>query len=94
MWIFEPHVAEQVFEDFVKENKLIIYRNEWLDRSEKGIVKVSGSIRSFSTLSGNIYQTKMFIDATYEGDLMAVAGINYHVGREANSVYGEKWNGV
>ncbi|MEA5429010.1 FAD-dependent oxidoreductase [Arcicella lustrica] len=94
MWIFEPHVAEQVFEDFVKENKLLVYRNEWLDRSEKGVVKVSGSIHSFRTLSGNVYQAKMFIDATYEGDLMAVAGVDYHVGREANSVYGEQWNGV
>ena len=36
----------------------------------------------------------MFIDATYEGDLMATAGVDYHVGREANRVYGEKWNGV
>jgi hypothetical protein len=36
----------------------------------------------------------MFIDATYEGDLMAAAGVSYHVGREAKSVYGEKWNGV
>ena len=36
----------------------------------------------------------MFIDATYEGDLMAAAGVDYHVGREANSIYGEKWNGV
>ena len=94
MWIFEPHVAEQVFEDFVKENKLLVYRNEWLDRSEKGIVKVAGSIQSFRTLNGNIYQAKMFIDATYEGDLMAAAGVDYHVGREANSVYGEQWNGV
>lgn len=94
MWIFEPHVAEQVFEDFVKENKLLVYRNEWLDRSEKGVVKVSGSIQSFRTLNGNVYQAKIFIDATYEGDLMAVAGVDYHVGREANSVYGEQWNGV
>ena len=94
MWIFEPHAAEQVFEDFAKENNLTIYRNEWLDRSTKGIVKESGSIRSFRTLNGKIYQGKMFIDATYEGDLMALAGVKYHVGREANSVYGEKWNGV
>jgi hypothetical protein len=94
MWIFEPHAAEQVFEDFVKENNLVIFRNEWLDRSERGIVKQSGSIRSIRTLSGNIYSGKMFIDATYEGDLMALAGVKYHVGREANSVYGEKWNGV
>jgi hypothetical protein len=94
MWIFEPHAAEGVFEDFVKEYTLTIYRNEWLDRSAKGITKKSGGITSIKTLSGNVYQGKMFIDATYEGDLMALAGVKYHVGREANSVYGEKWNGV
>lgn len=94
MWIFEPHAAEQVFEDFARENNLIIYRNEWLDRSAKGIKKVNERIVSFRTLSGKTYEGKMFIDATYEGDLMAAAGVSYHIGREANSVYSEKWNGV
>ncbi len=94
MWIFEPHAAEQVFEDFAKEYQLTIYRNEWLDRSKKGVTKQGTNIRSFRTLSGNVYEGQMFIDATYEGDLMAAAGVSYHVGREANSVYGEKWNGV
>ncbi|HLO45788.1 MAG TPA: FAD-dependent oxidoreductase [Leadbetterella sp.] len=94
MWIFEPHAAEKVFEDFVKEYKIEVYRNEWLNRSADGIVKINGSIQSIKTLSGNVYKGKMFIDATYEGDLMALAGVSYHVGREANSVYGEKWNGV
>jgi hypothetical protein len=46
------------------------------------------------TLSGKRYAGQMFIDATYEGDLMAAAGVSYHVGREAKSVYGEQWNGV
>jgi len=45
-------------------------------------------------LSGKTYTGKMFMDATYEGDLMAAAGVDYHVGREANSLYGEQWNGV
>lgn len=94
MWIFEPHAAEGVYEDFVKEYGLTIYRNEWLDRSAKGITKKGGSITSIRTLSGNVYEGKMFIDATYEGDLMAAAGVKFHVGREANSVYNEKWNGV
>ena len=94
MWIFEPHAAEQVFEDFVKEYQLTVHRNEWLDRSKKGVTKQGTNIRSFRTLSGNTYEGKMFIDVTYEGDLMAAAGVSYHVGREANSVYGEKWNGV
>lgn len=93
MWIFEPHAAEQVFEDYVKEYAIDVRRDEWLDR-EKGIVKSNGKISSFTTLSGQTYTGKIFIDATYEGDLMAAANVSYHVGREANSVYGEKWNGI
>ncbi|WP_353721787.1 FAD-dependent oxidoreductase [Dyadobacter sp. 676] len=94
MWIFEPHVAEQVFEDFVKENNIKVYRDEWLDRSKSGVQKSNGRIASFKTLSGKTFKGKMFIDATYEGDLMAAAGVKYHVGREANSVYNEQWNGI
>lgn len=94
MWIFEPHVAEQVFEDFAKEYELTIHRNEWLDRTKNGIRKKNESIHSIRTMSGKSYEGKMFIDATYEGDLMALAGVNYHVGREANAVYGEQYNGV
>jgi hypothetical protein len=93
MWIFEPHVAEQVFEDFIAENKITVLRDEWLDR-ENGLVKQDGKIVSFKTLSGKVFSGKIFIDATYEGDLMAAAGVSYHVGREACSVYGETWNGV
>ena len=93
MWIFEPHVAEQVFEDYIQEFRIPVYRDEWLDRSA-GVKKEGARIASISTLSGKTFVGKMFIDATYEGDLLAAAGIDYHVGREANSVYGEQWNGV
>ncbi|MBK1441861.1 FAD-dependent oxidoreductase [Parapedobacter sp. ISTM3] len=93
MWIFEPHVAEGVFEGYVKEYGLDVHRDEWLDR-ESGVEKVDGQLVSLTTLSGKTYRGKMFIDATYEGDLMAAAGVSYHVGREANSVYNEQWNGV
>jgi hypothetical protein len=94
MWIFEPHAAEKVFEDLIKENAITVYRDEWLDRSAKGVTKKAGVIQSFRTLSGQVYEGKMFIDVTYEGDLMAASGVQYHVGREANSVYGETSNGV
>jgi len=93
MWIFEPHVAEMIFEDFVRESKIDIYRDEWLDR-ENGVIMKGPSIKSIQTLSGKVFKGKVFIDATYEGDLMAAAGVSYHIGREANSVYGEQWNGV
>ena len=93
MWIFEPHVAERVFEDLVKEHRIEVHRNEWLDRA-KGVRKAGGRIATIAMLSGRTYAARMFIDATYEGDLMAAAGVDYHVGREAQSTYGEKWNGV
>jgi hypothetical protein len=93
MWIFEPHAAEKVFEDLVKENQIRVDRNEWLDRAT-GVSKTGGRIGAITMLSGKRYSGRMFIDATYEGDLMAAAGVDYHVGRESQSTYGEKWNGV
>jgi hypothetical protein len=93
MWIFEPHVAEAVFESYVKEFGLEVVRDEWLDRA-KGVKMDGARIVSITTLSGKSYAGRMFLDTTYEGDLMAAAGVDYHVGREANSVYGEEWNGV
>lgn len=93
MWIFEPSGAERVFEDLVREHKIPVHRDEWLDRAN-GVKKNGERITSITMLSGKTYQAKMFLDATYEGDLMAAASVDYHVGREANSVYGEQWNGV
>lgn len=94
MWIFEPHAAEMVFEKWVKEKKIQVLREELLNREASGIQKKGTRIEAIRTLSGKTFRGKMFIDATYEGDLMALAGVSYHVGREANSTYGEKWNGV
>lgn len=93
MWIFEPHVAERVFEQWVKEEKIEVRRGEWLDRGG-GVVRQGARIRSIRTLSGAVYEGRMFVDATYEGDLMAAAGVTYTVGREARDTYGETWNGV
>lgn len=96
MWIFEPRIAEQVFEDFVRENQIPVFRDEWLRRKagDDGVLVTDGLIRSIAMKSGEVFHGKMFIDATYEGDLMASAKVDYHVGREGQEVYGEKWNGV
>ncbi|HLN54370.1 MAG TPA: FAD-dependent oxidoreductase [Bacteroidales bacterium] len=93
MWIFEPHVAEEAFEKMTGDNHITVYREEYLDR-EKGLIRKNGQIISFTTLSGKVFKGKVFIDATYEGDLMAAAGVKYTIGREANSMYDEQWNGV
>jgi hypothetical protein len=93
MWIFEPHVAEKVFDDLVREHGVSVVRDAWLDR-ERGVKKNGARITSITTLGGQTYAGKIFIDATYEGDLLAAAGVDFHVGREANRVYGEEHNGV
>jgi FAD dependent oxidoreductase len=94
-WTFEPHVAERVFEDMVREHGITVYRDEWLNRDPGAGVQMNGArIVSITMLSGKSYRGKIFIDATYEGDLMAAAGVSYTVGREANSQYNETLNGV
>jgi hypothetical protein len=93
MWIFEPHVAEEAYETMIRQNKIRVFREEWLDR-ESGIEKINGTITSIKTLSGKIFRGKVFIDASYEGDLMASAGVKYTVGRESVTTYNEEWNGV
>jgi len=93
MWIFEPHAAEMVYDQLIEENDIPLYREEWLDR-DGGVSMKGTAIKSIQTLSGKVFKGKVFLDATYEGDLMAAAGVSYHVGREGCDVYGEKWNGV
>ncbi len=93
MWIFEPHVAEQVFEDWITEHNIPVRRNEWLDRTN-GIEVRDKRIINITTSSDITYSGSVFIDATYEGDLMAAAGISFYVGRESTSKYNEEWAGV
>ncbi len=93
MWVFEPSVAEKVFEDFVAEYDIPVFKSELLDR-EKGVVKEGASIRSITTLSGKTFTGKTFVDATYEGDLMAAADVSFVTGREANSEFNETLNGI
>jgi len=93
MWIFEPHIAENVFEDFVKDYKIRVFRNEWLNRAN-GVKKADDKIIAITTLNGITFEGRVFIDATYEGDLMAAAGVSYVTGRESNNAYHETWNGV
>ena len=101
MWMFEPHVAEATFEQMLKEAKVEVVRNQRLDRGDGGVTKEGEAIKSFRTENasdgeptGDEYVGKMFIDATYEGDLMAAAGVTYHVGRESSDQYGESLAGV
>jgi len=93
MWVFEPHVAETVFEEMAAEAGLEIHRDKWLDRG-KGVTVRKNRITEIRMLDGTAYRSRVFMDAGYEGDLMAAAGVSYAVGREPNSRYGETLNGV
>ena len=93
MWVFEPHVAEAVFEDYVREAALDVRRGERLLRPG-GVVRDGARIVALRTESGAEVAGRMFIDAGYEGDLLAAAGVSYTVGREPRARYGESLNGV
>lgn len=91
MWTFEPHVAEAIFDRWV--DGLPVLLNERLDR-DGGVTLRGKRIESIRLESGKVIRGKMFIDATYEGDLMDAAKVTFTVGREANSKYNELLNGV
>ena len=92
---FEPHVGKQVFEKMLADAGVTVVYNEKLDRtSGQGVTMDGKRITAITTLSGKTYRGKMFIDATYVGDLMAAAGVTYTVGREPESQYGEDMAGV
>jgi hypothetical protein len=95
MWTFEPHVATAVYDQMLKAagDKVTVVYGERLDL-KKGVVKDGTRIVKIVMESGREFTGKVFIDATYEGDLMAKAGVSYHVGREANATYGETINGI
>lgn len=90
MWTFEPHVAEDLFFEFANESKAAVYLGQPLAGVEKDGPRLTGIL----TVGGRVFRAKMFIDATYEGDLMAAAGVRYTVGRESNALYGETLNGI
>jgi hypothetical protein len=93
LWGFEPHVAEAIYEAWLKEAGVLVVRNERLDL-DRGVEMNGAWISAVKMESGRTFRGRMFLDATYEGDLMAAAGVSYTIGREANSEYGETLNGV
>jgi hypothetical protein len=90
VWTFEPHVARRVFETWLRDAGVIVRRYQYLAAVEK----VDGRLIALTTECGLTVRARLFIDATYEGDLLAAAGVSHCVGREDNAVYGETLNGA
>jgi hypothetical protein len=89
-WNFEPHAAERTLEWMIEKASVPAYRRQFL----KSVRKLGPRILSITTENGLTVHAGMFIDASYEGDLMARAGLSFTVGREGNAKYGETINGV
>lgn len=86
----EPHVAEQVFDAMATEAGVVVLRNTVL----ASVVKEGHRITGIVTRDGRTLHARVFLDTTYEGDLMAAAGVPYTVTREGNAAYGERYNGI
>lgn len=92
-WVYESHVAETILLEMLAEAGVEVIFHERIDLSN-GVVKKKNRIRYIRMESGKEFVASVFIDATYEGDLMAASGVSYAAGRESNSQYNETLNGI
>lgn len=86
----EPHIAERVFDEMVSKAGVTVFRETRL----KSVHKMGTQIVELKFENGRSVRAKMFIDTTYEGDLLAAAGVSYTLMREGNAKYGEQYNGI
>jgi hypothetical protein len=95
-WIFEPHVAEDIFKDYIATSKTeVLYQHRIVSATvDKGAITTITLESSSGNGAQQTIAAKIFIDCTYEGDLMAKAKVSYKVGREANKDFNETYNGV
>jgi hypothetical protein len=97
-WTFEPHIAKKYLQQYLDEAGIkVVYQNRIVSASKSGAeiksIVLENSIKP-DTKTNLTISAKVFMDCTYEGDLMAKSGVSYAVGREANSDYNETINGV
>jgi hypothetical protein len=89
-WLFEPSEAEKIFNRYVRENGIAVHFEQHL----ASVKKDANRIVEIAMEDGTVYRAKIFIDASYEGDLLGRAGVSFHTGRESNATFGETYNGV
>jgi hypothetical protein len=92
-WLSEPHVDEAIFADMLKQAGVTVLFHERL-RERTGVAKSGANVAQITTEDGRHWRARIFADCSYEGDLMAQAGIDYTVGRESGAAYGEDLAGV
>lgn len=92
-WYFEPHVAELVFNKMLKDAGVVVHLKSRV-REKNGVIKNGNHLLALEMENGNRFEGKIFIDAGYEGDVLAQAGVSYTIGRESAKAYGEPLAGV
>jgi len=90
--VFEPKVAEKVFDEMVEEAGVKVVRGVFVDHRD-GVVTEGNRIVELRTVGGPVLRGKVYVDASYEGDLMPGSGVSFVYGREANAAFDEQGNG-
>ena len=93
-WYPEPHIAEKVFQEMVQEAKTVTVFYQHQLKEKGGLKKRGNSIIEIRMENRSVFHATIFVDATYEGDLMAQAGVTYTWGREGTDQYDEALAGV
>ncbi len=93
-WVYESHVAEKILATMLQRAGVTVVRSRLLAETSDAVELADGRIVALRTTSGDRYAGLAFIDASYEGDLMARAGVSHIIGRESNAEFGETMNGI
>ena len=92
-WLFEPHVAEEVLTSYLDHPKIKVRQGWYLESVRKDGARIVSITCTDRKGGRETFEADQFIDGSYEGDLMAFAGVSYRVGRESSDEYGEEHNG-
>ena len=93
-WVYESRIAEKILADMLQRAGVTVIRRRLLAETADAVELKDGRIIALLTTTGERYAGLAFIDASYEGDLMARAGVSHFIGRESNAAFGETMNGI
>jgi hypothetical protein len=92
-WLHEPHVAEDVFRQMVAGSGVTLFEHARL-LENRGVTKKGTRLTEIRVENGDVFTAQIFVDSSYEGDLMAQSGVTWTYGRESSTQYGESLAGV
>ena len=97
--VFEPKVASGIYAGYLDDSRITVLKKTGIKKLVKSGKRIKAAVVSGLDEKGKCtgknrkIKAKVFIDASYEGDLLPLSGVSFTTGREKSSKYGEKWNG-